>query len=177
VVLVLLSTATSALADLRVCNRSPTNISVSVGWQDPNYGWTSWGWRNLTPGSCESLVRGAVHSRVYYLYATGPNGQFWGPRYKAQSGGFFCINPTLKFTAHNRDYEVQPRLLNCAAAGLVGTQFDRVETGEHSDYTYLFATAYKPTSTPPQPPSPPPQPTPPNNSGGSACQRYPNLCS
>jgi uncharacterized membrane protein len=174
-----LSAGSSAWADFRVCNRSPVKAAVAFGWNDPQDGWSSRGWWNLAPGGCESFVQGAVKSRVYYVYAMGGNGKNWGPRDSNQTGGAFCIDPKLKYVTRNRDYNSGTNLINCKASGLVGIQFDRVDTGEYADFTYNLMIG---DGGSPQPqPEPvhtftPPPPAPGPGGGGTACQRYPNLC-
>ena len=185
-----LGSGSGALADFRICNQSPVKIAASFGWNDPTYGWSSRGWFNLAPGGCETVVQGPVKSRVYYVYATGPGGRSWGPRDKSQTGGTFCIDPKLKYATHNRDYEAGKNLINCDAVGLVGTQFDRVDTGGAGDFTYGLGIGASPPPPSPvvTPPAPSPKPgpapvvapgpslTPGPAPTGTACQRYPNLC-
>jgi uncharacterized membrane protein len=174
-----LSTGSSALADFRVCNKAPFKIAVALGWNDPTSGWSSRGWWNLAPGACESVFSGPVQSRVFYVYATGANGSAWAPRDRAQPGGAFCIDPQLKYLTRNRDYGAGNSMINCEAAGLVGRKFDQVNTGQGANWTYMLGIGGDPS---PQPapvhttPAPSPVPNPGPAPGGTACQRYPNLC-
>jgi uncharacterized membrane protein len=184
-----LGSSSGALADFRVCNQSPIKISVAFGWNDPADGWSSKGWFNLAPSGCHTMVEGPLTSRVYYVYAKGPGGWFWGPKDSSEPGGTFCIDPKLKYTTHNRDYRAGKDLIDCKAVGLVGTRFTRVDTAGSGDYTYGLRIDDDPMPPPvvtPPGPSPKPGPAPVAIPGpspkpgpapvGTACQRYPNLC-
>src|SRR5262245_12080713 len=60
--------ATPADADLKLCNTTSSRIGVAIGYQDPN-GWTTEGWWNVAPQTCETLYKGALSSRFYYIHA------------------------------------------------------------------------------------------------------------
>ena len=64
----LLFAADAALADFRICNRTESRVGVALGYKDGEH-WTTEGWWNLPPNTCETLVRGTLIARYYYLYA------------------------------------------------------------------------------------------------------------
>src|SRR5262245_50480413 len=57
-----------AAADFRLCNNTPSRVGIAIGYRE-NDGWTTEGWWNLAPRSCETLMRGALVARYYYIYA------------------------------------------------------------------------------------------------------------
>ena len=58
----------SALADLKLCNTTSSRIGVAIGYQDPT-GWTTEGWWNISAQTCETLYKGTLSSRFYYIHA------------------------------------------------------------------------------------------------------------
>lgn len=60
--------ASAAQADLKLCNKTESRIGVAIGYRDDK-GWTSEGWWNVKPNSCETLLKGKLSSRFYYIYA------------------------------------------------------------------------------------------------------------
>jgi uncharacterized membrane protein len=175
------STVPAAFADFRICNRSDLHADASVGYYDPDLGWSARGWFNLPSGGCLTVHRGDLTSRINYVYTEDGIGGFWGPRDNAQTGGFFCISSSKYFT-HNSNYMVGRDTIDCEAAGLKAKQFSRVDTRGSADFTYNLLgradDAPRPIITGPAPSAPLPrpvvtgQPTP----AGTACQRFPNLC-
>ena len=57
-----------AAADFRLCNNTGSRVGIAVGYKDDE-GWTTEGWWNLSARSCETLLRGALVARFYYVYA------------------------------------------------------------------------------------------------------------
>ena len=55
-------------ADFRLCNNTGSRVGVAIGYKD-NEGWTTEGWWNVSTRSCETLLRGALVARYYYIYA------------------------------------------------------------------------------------------------------------
>lgn len=60
--------ADPALADLKICNTTSSRIGVAVGYPDPK-GWTTEGWWNIASQTCETLLKGTLASRYYYIHA------------------------------------------------------------------------------------------------------------
>ena len=63
-----LALAPPALADLKLCNTTSSRIGVAIGYQDPT-GWTTEGWWNISAQTCETLYKGTLSSRFYYIHA------------------------------------------------------------------------------------------------------------
>src|ERR1700722_11246038 len=57
-----------APADFRLCNNTSSRVGISVGYKE-NEGWSTEGWWNLSARSCETLLRGILVARFYYIYA------------------------------------------------------------------------------------------------------------
>src|SRR5690242_15244239 len=57
-----------ARADFRLCNNTSGKVGITLGYKDGE-GWVTEGWWNLGPRSCETLLRGNLVARFYYVYA------------------------------------------------------------------------------------------------------------
>src|SRR5690554_5596116 len=57
-----------AAADFRLCNQTPSRVGIAIGYKDRE-GWTTEGWWNLPTRTCETLLRGTLVARYYYIYA------------------------------------------------------------------------------------------------------------
>src|ERR1700680_4803638 len=57
-----------AAADFRLCNNTGSRVGGAIGYKDSD-GWTTEGWWNLAARSCETLLRGGLVARFYYIYA------------------------------------------------------------------------------------------------------------
>jgi uncharacterized membrane protein len=174
---------TAAYADFTVCNHTPVRMKLSFGYNDTSLGWTSAGWFDVLAGNCKVLYHGNLTSSVYYFYAEGEDGSYWGNKPNQQGGGFCTSRNKFKIPA--REHSVGNNL-NCEAAGFEGRRFVRVDTKGKANFTANLRanpnssgpTQAQPLPSPPQaqplpvPTAPPGRPAP----SGSACQRYPNLC-
>ena len=69
----MITIASAAQAELRVCNKSHTLVNVAVG-ANAGADFATEGWWTVTPGSCATPIRGALKSRFVYLYATDIDG-------------------------------------------------------------------------------------------------------
>src|SRR5215210_6505859 len=77
---VLLLGAAPARADLRLCNMTTSRVGVALGYRDAQ-GWVTEGWWNLNSRSCETLLKGQLAGRFYYVYALDyDRGGDWGGR-------------------------------------------------------------------------------------------------
>jgi uncharacterized membrane protein len=118
--LTLFVSAPSAFADLRVCNTTASRIGLAIGYRDQQ-GWLTEGWFNLKPNSCESVLRGALTFRYYYLHATDyDRGGEWAGR------SFMCTRER-EFTVRGFD--------NCLSRGYDRTGFFEIDTGEQRNWT------------------------------------------
>ena len=55
-------------ADLKLCNSTSSRIGVSIGYRDGD-GWATEGWWNIASQTCETLLKGTLSSRFYYVHA------------------------------------------------------------------------------------------------------------
>src|SRR5258706_11967613 len=60
--------AAPAKADFRLCNNTGNRVGIAIGYKE-NEGWTTEGWWNISARSCETVLRGALVARFYYIYA------------------------------------------------------------------------------------------------------------
>jgi uncharacterized membrane protein len=112
--------ASTAAADFRLCNNTGSRVGVAVGYKD-NDGWTTEGWWNLSARTCETLLRGGLVARFYYIYAIDyDRGGEWAGR------AYMCT----------RDKEFTIRgIEDCLARGLERAGFFEVDTGEQRSWT------------------------------------------
>lgn len=112
--------STTAKADLRLCNKTDSQVGIAIGYKDKT-DWVTEGWWNLTANSCETLVPGSLVSRYYYIYAVDYD-QFgeWGGR------AFMCTREK-EFTIRGIE--------DCVARGFERTGFFEIDTGEQSSWT------------------------------------------
>jgi uncharacterized membrane protein len=129
-----------AAADFRLCNNTGSRVGIAMGYKD-NDGWTTEGWWNLGARSCETLLRGTLVARFYYIYALDyERGGEW-------SGQAFMCTRDKEFTIRGID--------DCLARGYERTGFFEVDTSEQRSWTVQLTeaneqpSAGQPTSSPP----------------------------
>lgn len=129
-----LGAPTLALADFRLCNRTQSRIGVAVGYKDGE-SWITEGWWNVAANTCESLLRGDLVARFYYLYAMDyDQGGEW-------SGKAYLCTREKEFTIRGAD--------DCLARGYERTGFFEVDTQEQKSWTVQLTEAtQKPASGP-----------------------------
>ena len=109
-----------AHADLRMCNLTSSRVGISLGYRDPQ-GWITEGWWNLNPRGCETLLKGALAARFYYIYAQDyDRGGEW-------SGRAFMCTRDREFTIRGAE--------DCLARGFDRSGFFEVDTGEQKTWT------------------------------------------
>ena len=109
-----------AMADFRLCNNTSSRVGIALGYKDAE-GWTTEGWWNVSSRSCETLLRGTLVARFYYIYALDyDRGGEW-------SGQAFMCSRDKEFTIKGAD--------NCLARGFDRTGFFEVDTGEQRAWT------------------------------------------
>jgi uncharacterized membrane protein len=112
--------AGAALADFRLCNNTSSRVGIAIGYKDSS-GWTTEGWWNLPARSCETLLRGTLVARYYYVYAIDyDRGGEW-------AGQAFMCTRQKEFTIHGSE--------NCLARGFDRTGFFEIDTGEQRAWT------------------------------------------
>jgi uncharacterized membrane protein len=136
--------ASPAAADFRLCNNTSSRVGIALGYKDAE-GWTTEGWWNVSSRACETLLRGTLVARYYYIYALDyDRGGEW-------SGQAFMCSRDKEFTIKGTD--------NCLARGFDRTGFFEVDTGEQRAWTVqLTETNEQPPKLPgiPGPTGPPP---------------------
>jgi uncharacterized membrane protein len=109
-----------ARADFRLCNNTSSRVGIALGYKDAE-GWTTEGWWNVSSRACETLLRGTLVARFYYIYALDyDRGGEW-------SGQAFMCSRDKEFTIKGTD--------NCLARGFDRTGFFEVDTGEQRAWT------------------------------------------
>jgi uncharacterized membrane protein len=133
-----LAWATPAAADFRMCNNTSARVGVAVGYKDTD-GWATEGWWNLPARSCETLLRGTLVARFYYIYAIDyDRGGEW-------SGQAFMCTRDKEFTIRGTE--------DCLARGYDRTGFFEVDTGEQQTWTVQLTESTEQTSQRPATPS------------------------
>jgi uncharacterized membrane protein len=118
--LLLLGATQPAAADFRLCNNTGSRVGIAVGYKDAE-GWMTEGWWNLSARSCETLLRGALVARYYYVYAIDyDRGGEW-------SGQAFMCTREKEFTIRGTE--------DCLARGFDRTGFFEVDTTEQRSWT------------------------------------------
>ncbi len=112
--------AEPAQADFRLCNNTSNRVGIAVGYKE-NEGWTTEGWWNIAARSCETVLRGALVARFYYIYAIDyDRGGEW-------SGQAFMCTREKEFTIRGTD--------DCLARGYDRAGFFEVDTGDQPSWT------------------------------------------
>jgi uncharacterized membrane protein len=125
-----------ASADFRICNRTANRIGIAMGYKE-EAAWITEGWWNIAANSCETLVRGPLVARYYYLYAVDydQGGEWAGKAFMCTRGKEFTI----------RGVE------DCLARGFDRTGFFEVDTGEQKNWTVQLTEQGQVAPTLPQP--------------------------
>lgn len=112
--------AAPAAAELRLCNTTGSRVGVAIGYRDAQ-GWITEGWWNLPPKGCETLFRGVLAARFYYVHAVDyDRGGEW-------SGKSFMCTQDREFTIRGIE--------DCLARGYDRSGFFEVDTGEQKSWT------------------------------------------
>ncbi len=143
--LLLACSAQAARADFRLCNNTGSRVGVALGYKDAE-GWTTEGWWNVAARTCETLLRGALVARFYYIYAVDyDRGGEW-------SGHAYMCSREKEFTIRGTD--------NCLARGYDRTGFFEVDTGEQRSWTVQLTDSAERGPAPPRRPHPAATPPP-----------------
>jgi uncharacterized membrane protein len=118
--LALAASSTPAAADFRLCNNTGSRVGVAVGYKDAD-GWTTEGWWNLPSRTCETVLKGNLVARYYYVYAIDYDhgGEWMGQAYMCTRDKEFTIRG----------------ISDCLARGFDRTGFFEVDTGEQRAWT------------------------------------------
>ena len=124
--------ASPASADFRLCNNTSSRVGIALGYKDAD-GWTTEGWWNISSRSCETLLRGTLVARYYYIYAIDyDRGGEW-------SGQAFMCSRDKEFTIRGTE--------DCLARGYDRTGYFEVDTGEQRAWTVQLTDANEQPST------------------------------
>jgi uncharacterized membrane protein len=135
-----------AAADFRLCNNTGSRVGIALGYKDQD-GWTTEGWWNLSARTCETLVKGQLVARFYYVYAVDyDRGGEW-------SGKAFMCTRDKEFTIRGIE--------DCLARGYDRTGFFEVDTTEQRSWTVQLTESTDQAPNQPLPQYTPLIPTPP----------------
>jgi len=145
-VLVVAASAGPAAADFRLCNNTSSRVGVAMGYKDAQ-GWTTEGWWNLPSRTCETLLKGNLIARYYYVYAVDYDhgGEWMGQAYMCTRDKEFTIRGVS----------------NCLARGYDRSGFFEVDTGEQRAWTVQLTESGKQPASKPLPAGNPLNPMPP----------------
>jgi uncharacterized membrane protein len=133
-----------ALADFRLCNNTGSRVGVAIGFKDGE-GWITEGWWNLSSRTCETILRGTLVARFYYVYAVDyDRGGEW-------SGKAFMCTRDKEFTIRGVE--------DCLARGFERTGFFEVDTGEQRSWTVQLTESTEQAPARPLQPQAPTAPT------------------
>lgn len=149
----LAASGSPAAADFRLCNNTGSRVGVAVGYKDAD-GWTTEGWWNLPSRTCETILKGNLVARYYYVYAVDyDHGGEW------MGQAFMCT----------RDKEFTIRGIgDCLARGYDRTGFFEVDTGDQRAWTVQLTESSEQTPQHPLPSGNPLNPAPPSSPGARA---------
>ncbi|CAN5350348.1 hypothetical protein BH10PSE8_BH10PSE8_19550 [soil metagenome] len=112
--------AAPAWADLRMCNTTGSRVGVAIGYRDAQ-GWTTEGWWNIGPRACETLLRGTLAARFYYVHAIDYD-----------RGGEWTGKSVM--CTRNKEFTIRG-IEDCLARGYDRAGFFEVDTGEQKSWT------------------------------------------
>ncbi len=115
-----------AKADLRICNTTASRVGVALGYRDAQ-GWITEGWWNLSPRGCETILRGTLAARFYYIHAIDyDKGGEWTGK------SIMCVR--------NREFTIRG-IEDCLPRGFDRASFFEVDTGEQKSWTIQLTDA------------------------------------
>ncbi|MCL8381300.1 MULTISPECIES: DUF1036 domain-containing protein [Xanthobacter] len=133
---------TPAAAEFRLCNRTQSRVGIALGYKDGD-AWATEGWWNVAANSCETLLRGDLAARFYYLYAVDyDQGGEW-------AGKAYMCTREKEFTIKGAE--------DCLARGFDRTGFFEVDTQEQKSWTVQLTESSQSKPSPAAAPLPPPR--------------------
>ncbi|AHA27454.1 DUF1036 domain-containing protein [Candidatus Liberibacter americanus] len=110
-----------SLANFRVCNETNYLVGISLGQPSIKGGWITKGWWQIPMNTCETILKGDLDSRYYYLYAEGSdNNAHWIGDIQ------MCVGQDV-FTIVG--------INDCYARGYLKVGFTEYDTGQHASWT------------------------------------------
>jgi uncharacterized membrane protein len=111
----------AASADLKLCNTTASRVGVAIGYRDGTGGWISEGWWTIPSHTCETLFKGSLPHRLWYVHAIDyDRGGEW-------AGQSFLCTTDKAFTIRG--------VQDCGKRGYKRTGFFEVDTQEAGDWT------------------------------------------
>lgn len=124
-----------AFADLKLCNTTSSRVGIAIGYKDSD-GWATEGWWNVASNTCETLLKGSLIARYYYIHAIDyDRGGEW-------AGKSFMCSKNKSFTIRG--------VRECAKRGYNRTGFFEVDTKEEQDWTVKLTDPAETASSPKQ---------------------------
>ncbi|MEZ5854470.1 MAG: DUF1036 domain-containing protein [Hyphomicrobiaceae bacterium] len=121
--------ALPAAADLKLCNSTAGRIGVVIGYQEGS-SWTTEGWWTIAGQTCETLLKGKLPSRVFYVHAIDyDRGGEWAGDTK------LCLSDKPFTIRKNGD---------CEKRGFKQAGFMEVDTQGQSSWTIRLADPVEP---------------------------------
>jgi uncharacterized membrane protein len=117
----LLALSAPAFADLKLCNITTSRVGVALGYSDTAGGWTTEGWWTLPAQTCETIYKGVLNTRYWYVHAVDYDS---GGEWAGQS--FMCT--------HDKAFTIKG-VQDCAKRGYNRTGFFEVDTQGSKDWT------------------------------------------
>lgn len=134
---------TPAAAEFRLCNRTQSRVGIALGYKEGD-AWATEGWWNVAANSCETLLRGDLAARFYYLYAVDyDQGGEW-------AGKAYMCTREKEFTIKGAE--------DCLARGFDRTGFFEVDTQEQKSWTVQLTESNQSKQSQAPAPLPPPVP-------------------
>lgn len=124
-----LFTASSASADLKLCNTTSSRIGVVIGYKDTK-GWTSEGWWNIPSSVCWTLIKGDLVARYYYVHAIDydrPGVWDRNEQIPAKNSEFFMCTEDKAFEIRGTS--------RCETRGFNRTRFFEIDTKDEKNWT------------------------------------------
>jgi uncharacterized membrane protein len=134
-VMALLVTASSASAQLRVCNQSRKAVFVAVAYANQCNLIGAHGWTKINPRACQAVVNGRLTQQYYYVYAE----QAGGGRYWPGTSPYRFCTSRNSFAFYEHDH--------CSQRGREQKSFTRLNTGRHTSFTYTLTSPNVPLRT------------------------------
>ncbi|KQU52825.1 hypothetical protein ASG72_06190 [Bosea sp. Leaf344] len=103
-----------------MCNTTGSRVGVAIGYRD-GQGWITEGWWNLAPRACETLLRGTLAARFYYVHAVDYD-----------KGGEWTGKSVM--CTRNKEFTIRG-IEDCLARGYERAGFFEVDTGEQKSWT------------------------------------------
>lgn len=123
------SSATPALADLKICNDTASRVGVAVGYRDVDGEPASEGWWTIASQTCEVLLRGAPPSRLIYVRAVDYD----------EGGGWAG---TTQLCTQKKSFAIRG-VRDCRQNGFLSEGFMEVDTGGSKQWTVRLSSAEK----------------------------------